>query len=44
MCVCDKVEELRTALIGAGRNDLAKDLNTKHREVRATTDKKLRGD
>jgi len=39
-----KVEELGKALIGAGRKDLAEDLNNKYRQVHMTADKKLRGD
>jgi len=38
-----KVEELRLALVAAGRNDLAEQLNARYHELHAETHKKLRG-
>lgn len=39
-----KVEKLRIALVEAGRNDLAEQLNTKYKEVHGETEKKIKGD
>jgi len=35
---------LRKALLEAGRNDLAEELNSKNKEVHTEADKKIRGD
>jgi len=42
--LCMQVEELRLALVGAARNDLAEELNSKYREVNVTAEKRLQGD
>jgi len=39
-----QVEQLRTALLEVGRNDLADDLSNKNKDVRSEVDRKLRGD
>lgn len=38
------MQELRAALLEAGRNDLAEELNNKYKEIHKEADKKLRGD
>ena len=43
MSHCVQVDELKTALLEAGRNDLAEELFTKNRDYRAEIDKEIEG-
>ena len=37
------MDELRSALVGAGRNDLAEELNNRNNELNAEAEMKMRG-
>jgi hypothetical protein len=41
--ISSQVDELKQALINAGRNDLAEELNIKNKEYRREIDKKREG-